>query len=214
MSDYQSYRDRPGVFRYFKYLVVLALLAIGVMAAFHYFIAKPMRSPLDRLANALGEVTQRKVNIEGHTLTLESTETRELVVIKRKTQAILKYESRWLGSDKVVIVQGTFMVKAGFDLNEFEGFEVEGNKVVGDWPEPRILSVEQQDYEIFYSDSGIVNKIQDSDYERVSTLLNQQARRDAILKSDILEEADRIIQTRLKDLTGGEYEFKRKPKVP
>jgi hypothetical protein len=42
-------------------------------------------------------------------------------------------------------------VKAGFDLNDFEGFEVEGNKVVGEWPEARILSVEQQDFEIFFS---------------------------------------------------------------
>ena len=214
MSDYQYYRQRSGIFRYFKYLAVLALLAVGVMAAFHYFIAKPMSSPFERLANALGEVTQRRVNVDGHTLTLESTETRELVVIKRKTQSILKYESRWLGSDKIVIVQGTFMIKAGFDLNEFEGFEVQGNKVVGQWPEPRILSVEQQDYEIFFSESGIMNKIQDSDYGRVSTLLNQQARRDAIMKSDILEEADRIIQTRLKDLTGGDFEFSEKPKVP
>lgn len=214
MSDYQYYRQRPGIFRYFWYLLMLGLLVIGVMAAFHYFIAKPMTSPIERLANALGEVTQRKVKVSGHTLTLESTETRELVVIKRKTQSIMKYESRWLGSDKVVIVQGTFMIKAGFDLNEFEGFEVQGNKVVGDWPEPRILSVEQQDYEIFFSESGVMNKIQKSDYERVSTMLNQQARRDAIMRSDILDEADRIIQTRLKDLTGGDYEFSRKAKVP
>ena len=151
MSDYQSYGRRSGIFRYFKYLAMLALLAIGVMAAFHEVIAKPMTSPLDRLVNALGEVTERKVKIDGHTLTLESTETRELAMIKWKSQSILKYESRGLGSDKTVIVQGAFMVKAGFDLNDFEGFEVEGNKVVGEWPEARILSVEQQDFEIFFS---------------------------------------------------------------
>ncbi|YCM46054.1 DUF4230 domain-containing protein [Verrucomicrobiaceae bacterium 227] len=214
MSYDQEYRQRSWMFRPFKYVVILGLLAIAVMAAYHYFIARPMSSPFERLASALGEVTQRKVKMDGHTLILESTETRELVVIKRKTQAILKYETRWLGSDKVVIVQGTFLVKAGFDLSEFEGFEVQGNEVVGEWPEPRILSVEQQDYQIFFSESGIVNKIQESDYQRVSTLLNQQARRDAILKSDILEEADRIIATRLQDLTGGEFEFSRKEKLP
>lgn len=214
MNDYQSYRRQPGMFRYFKYLVVPGLLVIAGMIAYHFLIVKSLDSPFEKLANALGEVTQRKINVNGHTLTLESAETRELVVIKRRTQSVLKYESRWLGSDKIVIVQGTFMIKAGFDFNEFEGFEVQGNKVVGDWPEPRILSVEQQDYEIFFSESGIMNKIQDRDYERVSNLLSQQARRDAILKSDILEEADRIIQTRLKDLTGGEFEFKEEPKLP
>ena len=212
MSHYQ-YSSPPSLFqRSFKYLAGLVLLAIALMAAFHFFVAEQMSSPIDKLAKAIGAVTERKVNVKGHTLTLESSETRELVVIKRRTQSVVKYESRWLGSDKLVIVQGTFVIKAGYDLSEFEGFEVKGNEVIGEWPEPRVLSVDLQDYEVFFSKSGVVNKIQEADYEKVSNLLIQQARRDAIINSNILEEADRIIETRIQDLTDGEYKLTREPK--
>lgn len=192
----------------------LLWLIVVVATLYFYFVEKTLNSPLQKLADALGAVTERKVKVDGYNLTLESTETRELAVIKRRTRAVVKYESSWLGSRKLLIVQGIFMVRAGFDLSEFEGFEVQGNKVIGDWPEPRVLSVDLQDYEIFFSSDGVLNKIEDEDYERVVNLLNQQARRDAILKSDILEEAEWIVQTRLEDLTGGELEFKGRTTAP
>lgn len=196
--------------RYFKYFVVLAILGIAGMAAFHFFIAKPlgkMTSPIDKLASALGSVTNSEVNVDGYSLTLESTETRELIVVKRRTQSVVKYESKWLGSKKVVIVKGEFEIKAGFDLSEFDGFELKGNEAVGEWPEPRLLGVNLLDYETFFSSSGVVNRITEKDREYMVNLLVQQARIDAIKKSDILEEAERIIQTRLEDLTDGEVEF-------
>lgn len=208
-----QYQTRPGqaTHRYFKYFAGLVILAIGGMAAFHFFVSKPineMSSPIDKLAQALGSVTDSEVKVDGYTLTLESKETRELIVVKRKTQTVVKYESSWLGSKKIFIVKGEFEVKAGFDLSEFEGFEVKGNEVVGEWPEARLLGVNLLDYETFFSSSGVVNRITDKDREHVVNLLVRQARIDAIKNSDILDEAERIIQTRLEDLTDGDVEFK------
>jgi len=210
----QPVQSRPGgsVHRYFKYVALLVVLGIAGMAAFHFFVAKPIQdmNPMDKLRNALGAVTNNEVKVDGYTLTLESAETRELVVVKRRTQTVVKYESTWLGSKKIFILKGDFEVKAGFDLSEFEGFEVEGSKAVGEWPDPRLLGVSLLDYEIFFSSSGTINRIKESDRERATNLLHQQARIDAIQNSDILDEADRIIQTRLRDLTDGEIEFEEK----
>ena len=207
------YQRRPGqpLHRYFKYFAGLVILGIAGMAAFHFFISKPMSeigSPVDKLARALGAVTDSEVKVDGYTLTLASKETRELIVVKRKTQTVVKYESSWLGSKKIFIVKGDFEIKAGFDLSEFGGFELKGNEAVGEWPEPRLLGVNLLDYTTFFSSSGVVNRITDKDREYVVNLLVQQARIDAIKNSDILDEAEQIIQTRLEDLTDGEVEFK------
>ncbi|MDF1712045.1 MAG: DUF4230 domain-containing protein [Akkermansiaceae bacterium] len=77
------------------------------------------------------------------------------------------------------------------------------------WPEPRLLGVNLQKYDTFFSSSGVVNRITDADREHVVNLLMQQARIDAVQNSDILNEAERIIQTRLEDLTDGEVDFKK-----
>ena len=203
---------RSGVHRYFKYFAFLVVLGIAGMAAFHFFIAKPIQgmNPVDKLARALGSVTDSKVEVDGYTLTLGSAETRELIVVKRHAQTVVKYESTWLGSKKVFILKGDFEIKAGFDLSEFEGFELEGSRAVGEWPEPRLLGVSLLKYETFFSSSGTINRIKEKDREQATNLLHQQARIDAIQNSDILDEANRIIRTRLEDLTDGEIDFEKK----
>ncbi len=183
----------------------ITLLLVSLMAGFYYFFTKPAMTPVERFADALGKITQEKVTVNGMSVTLESGETRELAVVQRKVQSMVKYETRWMNSDKMIIVQGDFLVKAGFDLSEFQKFELEGSAVVGQWPQAKILSVEQLDHRIFFSQNGMVNKIQESDYEAVFNLLQKQAREDAIERSDILDEAQRVLSRRLSDLGAGTF---------
>ena len=211
----EKHQGRSGgtIHRYFKYFTALVILGIVGMFVFNHFIVKPvqeMGSPIDKLKNALGSVTNSEVKVDGYTLTLDSTETRELVVVKRRTQTVVKFESTWLRSKKVFILKGDFEVKAGYDLSEFEGFELKGNEVVGEWPEPRLLGVSLLNYDTFFSSSGTLNRLNEKDREQATNMLHQQARIDAIQNSDILAEAERIIQTRLEDLTDGEVEFQKK----
>ena len=70
-----------------------------------------------------------------------------------------------------------------------------------------MLSVEQLDYEIFFFKSGVVNKVSEEDIQKVTNLLQEQARIDAEEHSDILESAERVIQRRLEDLSQGAYEW-------
>ncbi len=213
MRDKHDRGSRGAIDRYFKYFTVLVLLGIAGMAAFHFFIAKPVSkigSPLKKLEEALGSVTNSEVKVDGYTLTLDSSETRELVVVKRRTQTVVKFESTWLRSKKIFILKGDFEVKAGYDLSEFDGFELKGNQAVGEWPEPRLLGVTLLNYDTFFSSSGTLNRLNEKDREHATNMLHQQARIDAIQNSDILEEAERIIKTRLEDLTDGEVEFQKK----
>lgn len=193
---------------------ILLLVGIGVFAA-KKMVVDPMMSPVAKVAEALKSVTQRETVIDGHTVTLSSTEARELIVVKRRTKSMIEYKSTWLGSEKRVVIVGEFVVKAGFKLDAFEGFEVRGQEVVGEWPEPRVLSVDLQDMDIFFSKSGLLNKLSKEDYERATNQLIREARRDAILKSGILEEADHIVKTRLEDLTRKTFQFREEaPDLP
>jgi hypothetical protein len=171
-------------------------------AVFYFFISKATSSPLARLADGLGSIMDQKVTVSGQSVVLEKAETRELAVVQRRTQTVVRYQSKWLKSDKLLIVKGDFLVKAGFDLTGSEGFEMRGNEVVGRWPDAKVLSVELLDYEIYFSQSGMVNKLTGEDYEAAVNVLKQQARYDAEEKSDIKDEAERVIQQRLEDLSG------------
>ena len=212
MRDKYERSKRGAIDRAFKYFTVLLLLGIAGMAAFHFFIGRPLQemNPVEKLREALRAVTNSEVKVDGYTLTLGSQETRELVVVKRRVQTVVKYESTWFRSKKVFILKGDFEVKAGYDLSEFEGFELRGNEVVGEWPEPRLLGVSLLNYDTFFASSGALNRLNERDREHATNLLHQQARIDAIQNSDILEEAERIIQTRLEDLTDGEVKFPKK----
>lgn len=195
-----------------SFFIGLSLLLTLAGALFYFFVAKPAMSamsPVDRLAEALKNVTNEEVSIDGSSVTLARSEMRELAVVERKVQSMLKYETKWMGSDKMIIVKGEFLVKAGFDLTEFEGFELEGEKVIGEWPDAKVLSVElvPGSFETFYTKNGVLNKLTDEDRDGVNNLLQKQAREDAELRSDILESAERVITTRLEDLGGGLYDL-------
>jgi len=127
-----SYRRQRGgggqIHRYFKYSAGLVILAVAGMAAFRFFIGKPMssmNSPVDKAARA----------------------------------AVAWGESSGIRH--------------------------------------------------LFSNSGVVNRITDADREHFVNFLIRQACIDAVQNSDILNEAERIIQTRLEDLTGGGIGFKK-----
>lgn len=211
MSDSPPLQKKPS--RVLSFFIGLSLLLAVGAGALYFLVARPAMqamSPVARLVEALENITDHEVSVNGSSITLARAEMRELAVVERRVQSLVKYETKWLGSDKMIIVKGDFLVKAGFDLTEFEGFELEGEKVVGQWPDAKVLSVEQLDYDIFFSKNGVVNKLSENDYEAVSNLLQKQAREDAELRSDILESAERVIRTRLDDLSGGLYEWEPK----
>ena len=60
------------------------------MAAFYYSVGKPGMSPVDRLAEALRNVTDSEVTVSGASVTLARAEMRELAVVEQKVQRMVK----------------------------------------------------------------------------------------------------------------------------
>ena len=181
------------------------LLATG-FASFYFFVTKPTVDTgeqwVGRFADALSGVFGTEVNVSGSTAVLEKSEIGELALVQRKTQAIIKYETTWWGSENTLIVRGDFLVKAGFDLSEGGKWEILEGRINGAIPKGRVLSVEPMGpLEVYYSEDGLINYLSPEDQASAFNYLIRQARRDAE-RSDIGKEAEEVLIRRINDRMG------------
>ena len=175
--------------------VLAATMILGVSLFFKMTFDKPVQT----FANALGNALGTHVEVSGSTAVLEKSEIGELAVVQRKTQVITKFETTWLGSKKMLIVRGDFLVKAGFDLSEGGEWIIMDGMIDGPIPEGKVLSVEPMgDFEIYHAENGTINRLEPQDHARAFNHLKDQARRDG-QRSDIAREAERVLLRRLGD---------------
>jgi len=161
-------------------------------------------APIEAFRQALQTITKKEVSISGNTVVIENTDVMELALIQRKTQHVVKYHTRWLASDNLLILRGDFIIKAGYDLSQSTEFSIENGLVSGNWPEAKILSVEMIDYEVYHSKNGSINKLQAKDHEAAVKQLLKQARQDA-QNSDLLKETQKALNDRLNDLSQDQF---------
>lgn len=180
----------------------LALLMIVGATCFYFLYVKVAQDPVDRMAVALSDVFGTEVVVSGSTAVLEKSEIGELALVQRKTQAITKFQTTWLGSEKTLIVKADFLVKAGFDLSEGGQWGILDGEINGAMPRGKVLSVAPMgDFEIYYAENGAINRLNAQDHAKAFNYLQNQARRDAEL-SDIGKEAERVLFRRMLDRMG------------
>ena len=191
------------------------LLLVAGFACFYFFFNKVTTAPIDQLAEALSTVLGTEVKVSGSTAVLEKSEIGELALVQRKTQAITKYQTSWMGSDKILIVRCDFLVKAGFDLSEGGQWGIMEGRINGPLPKGKVLSVEPiGDFEIYYSESGTLNRLSPQDHASAFNYLKKQARRDAE-RSDIGEEAEGVLLRRLSDrMSDDDLKWKKEEVLP
>lgn len=207
MGDHPRIVPRRPVFSTLGLFVafggICVLLAVAAICAVPWFIAKKGGDVTDHVIRAFGQVLQLTPNVvvKGDSVVLEKSAINELAVVQRKTQVLMKYESQWMGSTKVLIVRGDFIAKAGFDLHQSFRFNIQqpSNEVIVDLPNPKILSVAFQNYEVLFSSDGVINKLQTEDQARVIQRMLAKAHADAET-SDMKQEAMQQVEQRLRDL--------------
>jgi hypothetical protein len=159
----------------------------------------------DTVVEALETITGEQFTVASNTITLQKAAIAEFNVIQRKAQTMIKMETTVFGSKATLILRGDFIVKAGYDLSKPLTVTVDDatGEVKADFPPATITSVELKNYEVFFSDNGLINKITPEHQELATRQMLAQARLDAE-QSDIKAEAETQLQTRLKDLLGSE----------
>jgi Protein of unknown function (DUF4230) len=120
----------------------------------------------------------------------------QLVVLSRRIEVEHELLHTWVGSSKRVKLHGTFIVKAGFDLQQNLSIDIRPNEIIVQLLHARILGIEQEQMDVLAFENGLWNRISGQDMQSELSILPQLAREKAA-ESDLPAEAERALQQQI-----------------
>ena len=100
-------------------------------------------------------------------------------------------------------MEGRFKVKIGYDITNglTVGYDENGKALIQGLGEPKVLSAEMEGVKTVEDKSGIWNKVDGKDRDRLVNQLRLQAIRD-VKESGMLQQMDALMQQNMKALLG------------
>ena len=139
---------------------------------------------------------QPRITINNRVYMEQTTPVTELVVLSRRIEVEHELLHTWVGSSKRVKLHGTFLVKAGFDLQQNLSIDIRPDEIIVRLPRARILGVEQDHVDVLAFENGLWNRISGEDLQSELSILPQLAREKAA-ESGLPAEAERTLQQQL-----------------
>jgi hypothetical protein len=164
--------------------------------------AQQSTAQLEKLGNDLRAAfidiahLQPRVTINNRVYMEQTTPVSELVVLSRRIEVEHEFLHTWVGSSKRVKLHGTFIAKAGFDLQHNLSIDIRPNEIIVQLPHARILGIEQDQVDVLAFESGLWNRISGEDMQSELSILPQLAREKAG-ESDLPAEAERALQQQI-----------------
>jgi len=122
---------------------------------------------------------QPRVTVNNRVYLEQTTTVAELAVLARRVEVEHEMLHTWAGSTKRIKLQGTYLVKAGFDLRKRFTVNVHSNEILIELPRAQILSIEQKQLEVLTLENGLWNRISPDDIQGQLAALPEQARQRA-----------------------------------
>jgi hypothetical protein len=141
---------------------------------------------------------QPRITINNHVYMEQTTPVSELVVLSRRIEVDHELLHTWVGSSKRVKLHGTFIVKAGFDLQENLSIDIRPNEIIVQLPHARILGIEQEEVDVLAFENGLWNRISGEDMQSEFSILPQLAREKAA-ETNLPAEAERALQRQIEE---------------
>ena len=139
---------------------------------------------------------QPRITINNRVYLEQTTAVSELIVLSRRIEVEHEFLHTWVGSSKRVKLHGTFMVKAGFDLERNLSIDIRANEIIVQLPHARILGIEQDQVDVLAFENGLWNRISGQDLQSELSILPQLAREKAT-ESGLPAEAERALQQQI-----------------
>ena len=139
---------------------------------------------------------QPRITINNRVYMEQTTPVSELVVLSRRIEVEHELLHTWVGSSKRVKLHGTFIVKAGFDLQQTLSIDIRPNEIIVQLPHARILGIEQEQMDVLAFENGLWNRISGQDMQSELSILPELAREKAA-ESDLPAEAERALQQQI-----------------
>ena len=141
---------------------------------------------------------QPRITINSRVYMEQTTPVSELVVLLRRIEVEHELLHTWVGSSKRVKLHGTFIVKAGFDLQQNLSIDIRPNEIIVQVPHARILGIEQEQVDVLAFENGLWNRISGEDMQSELSILPELAREKAA-ESDFPAEAERALQRQIEE---------------
>src|SRR5258707_15608929 len=190
------------------FTLIALILAIAVVIIFLRVETWPARTArqstveLERLGKDLRDAfidiahLQPRITIKNRVYMEQTTPVSELVVLSRRFEIEHEFLHTWVGSSKRVKLHGTFIAKAGFDLQHNLSIDIRPNEIIVQVPHARILGIEQDQVDVLAFENGLWNRISGEDMQTELSILPQLAREKAA-ESDLPAEAERALQQQI-----------------
>ena len=139
---------------------------------------------------------QPRITINNRVYMEQTTPVSELVVLSRRIEVEHELVHTWVGSSKRVKLHGTFVAKAGFDLQRDLSIDIRPDEIIVQLPHAQILGVEQEQVDVLAFENGLWNRISGQDLQGELSMLPQLASEKAV-ESDLPAEAERTLQRQI-----------------
>src|SRR5438874_11982071 len=139
---------------------------------------------------------QPRITINDRVYMEQTTPVSELVVLSRRIEVEHELLHTWVGSSKRVKLHGTFIVKAGFDLQQNLAVDIRPNEIIVQLPHARILGIEQEQVDVLAFENGLWNRISGQDVQSELSVLPELAWKKAA-QSELPAEAEQTLQKQL-----------------
>jgi hypothetical protein len=139
---------------------------------------------------------QPRITVNNRVYMEQTTPVSELVVLSRRIEVEHELLHTWVGSSKRVKLHGTFIVKAGFDLQHNLSIDIRPNEIIVQLPHAQILGIEQDQVDVLAFENGLWNRISGQDMQSELSILPQLAQEKAA-ESGLPAEAERTLQQQI-----------------
>ena len=141
---------------------------------------------------------QPRVTINDRVYMEQTTPVSELVVLSRRIEVEHELLHTWVGSSKRIKLHGTFIAKAGFDLQQNLSVDIRPNEIIVRLPHAQILGVEQEQVDVLAFENGLWNRISGQDLQAELSSLPQLAWKKAA-ETGLPAEAERSLQRQIEE---------------
>src|SRR6266480_2833660 len=139
---------------------------------------------------------RNRITINNRVYMEQTTPVTELVVLSRRIEVEHELLHTWVGSSKRVKLHDTFLVKAGFDLQQNLSIDIRPAEIIVQLPHAQILGIEEVQVDVLAFENGFWNRISGEDVQSELSILPQLAREKAA-ESGLATEAEGAMQRQL-----------------
>ena len=216
MSDSEKPSDSTTTHRRgsFSFLAGLALLIAVAGTVWYFVMVKPAesmaQSTIEKVEKFFGGILGNRGTVTrlDSSSVLKVTDVGELALMEFDLKVNKEIESEEvvigpLTSTKRLRMEGRFKVKIGYDITNglTVGYDENGKALIQGLGEPKVLSAEMEGVKTVEDKSGIWNKVDGKDRDRLVNQLRLQAIRD-VKESGMLQQMDALMQQNMKALLG------------